>query len=75
MMPLFPADGSSSDGDGLSEDKANCPECGTTLDLHQPDPFQPERMLGICPDCKTWVLIDVGDYGQFYYSRLPRRPR
>jgi uncharacterized protein YbaR (Trm112 family) len=35
-----------------------CPKCGQTLDLHQPDPDQPDRNLAICGDCKAWYLID-----------------
>jgi hypothetical protein len=35
-----------------------CTLCGSPLALHQPDPGQPERLLGICDECRTWFLID-----------------
>jgi hypothetical protein len=35
-----------------------CAQCQTVLDLHQPDPEQPDRLLGTCPDCGTWHLMD-----------------
>ena len=36
----------------------SCTGCGEVLDLHQPDVEQPDRLLGICPECRTWFLID-----------------
>jgi hypothetical protein len=35
-----------------------CAECQCPLDRHQPDPEQPDRLLGTCEDCGTWYLID-----------------
>lgn len=31
-----------------------CIQCGAALDMQQPDPDSPDRMLGVCPDCKHW---------------------
>lgn len=41
---------------------ARCPECATPLAIHQPDPGLPDRLLGTCPSCRTWSLLD-GDGG------------
>jgi uncharacterized protein YbaR (Trm112 family) len=35
-----------------------CPGCGDSLTVHQPDENLPDRLLGTCPDCRTWFLID-----------------
>lgn len=35
-----------------------CACCEGTLDVHQPEPERPERLLGTCPDCGAWYLID-----------------
>jgi hypothetical protein len=39
--------------------RAGCPRCGAPLDLHQPDPERPERLLGTCARCGAWFLLDV----------------
>ena len=36
-----------------------CTECQSSLELHQPDPERPDRLLGTCADCDTWYLMDV----------------
>jgi hypothetical protein len=36
-----------------------CPACDSSLDLHQPDPFQPDRLLGTCPSCRAWCVLDA----------------
>jgi hypothetical protein len=38
--------------------RAGCPGCGAPLELHQPDPECPERLLGTCPRCGGWFLLD-----------------
>src|SRR3954462_10293230 len=38
---------------------ASCLHCASPLALHQPDPDSPERMLGVCEQCKHWFLIDL----------------
>ncbi len=43
----------------LSIEPAVCRECGSDLDLHQPDTDLPERLLGTCGACKAWYLIDA----------------
>jgi hypothetical protein len=41
----------------------SCPRCGCPLDLHQPQPSLPERLLGTCDSCDSWALIEVGPDG------------
>lgn len=35
-----------------------CPSCLEQLDLHQPDPFEHDRLLGVCRECKDWFEVD-----------------
>jgi hypothetical protein len=51
-----------SDSDTIETVPQVCRACGSELDLHQPDPEMPERLLGTCGDCKTWYLLE-GDLG------------
>ena len=37
----------------------HCENCGCELQLHQPDPDLPERLLGTCQECKSWFLVDL----------------
>jgi hypothetical protein len=37
----------------------DCPRCGAGIKLYQPDVETPERLLGICPACKSWYLVDA----------------
>jgi hypothetical protein len=43
--------------DGLSE--VACPGCHDHLIIHQPDEQLPRRLLGTCPSCFAWYLIDA----------------
>ena len=36
-----------------------CVSCHNPLDLHQPDGERPDQLLGTCPDCGAWYLIDA----------------
>jgi uncharacterized protein YbaR (Trm112 family) len=36
-----------------------CPACPDHLAIHQPDEQQPGRLLGTCPSCSAWYLIDA----------------
>ena len=36
-----------------------CPDCHDHLVVHQPDEQRPERLLGTCPSCSAWYLIDA----------------
>ena len=38
--------------------EVSCPACCDDLEIHQPDEQQPERLLGTCPSCSAWFLID-----------------
>ena len=35
-----------------------CLSCDTPLELHQPDSDTPERLLGTCPACGAWFILD-----------------
>jgi hypothetical protein len=36
----------------------SCAGCGGDLELHQPDADRPDRLLGTCPECGAWFLVD-----------------
>jgi hypothetical protein len=36
-----------------------CSRCSSDLDLHQPDAELTHRILGTCPDCHSWFVIDL----------------
>jgi hypothetical protein len=36
-----------------------CAGCQDFLMIHQPDDRLPDRLLGTCPSCSTWYLIDA----------------
>ena len=36
-----------------------CMSCATSLDLHQPNAGFPDRLLGICPECQRWHILDL----------------
>lgn len=55
----MPHAGTRSDRDRTDIPETRCPGCGTDLDLHQPDPHLPDRLLGTCPECKSWFVIDL----------------
>jgi hypothetical protein len=40
---------------------APCPDCRSDLNIHQPEPDQPDRLLGTCPACGLWSLIVVDE--------------
>jgi hypothetical protein len=68
-------DGSTSDGDGTHESlPSHCPICRNPLAIHQPDPKLPNRLLGTCSHCLTWLLIDIDENGQSLRTPLPRPP-
>ena len=45
------------DGEGTAP--LRCPVCRRPLTLHQPDPNWPDRLVGTCEGCRTWLLIDA----------------
>jgi hypothetical protein len=47
-----------------------CPSCHDLLTIHQPDVERPDLLLGICPECRGWFLIDAT---AGVMSRLPDR--
>ena len=36
-----------------------CVSCNDSLVIHQPDEVRPSRLLGTCPECGAWFLIDA----------------
>jgi hypothetical protein len=36
-----------------------CPSCHDGLGLHQPDAESPDHLLGVCPECRGWFLVDI----------------
>jgi hypothetical protein len=48
-----------------------CAVCQTSLEIHQPDLDMPERLLGCCPSCRNWTLVDIGCDGQKTLTALP----
>lgn len=55
----------------------DCPECGGSLDLEQPDPHDPDRLLGVCCGrCRSLYLLDVCPGGhEMVLVQLPPRER
>jgi uncharacterized protein YbaR (Trm112 family) len=35
-----------------------CQVCKGFIEIHQPNPVEPERILGTCPQCGLWYLIE-----------------
>lgn len=53
-------------------DGAACLNCDALLSLSQPDIDTPERLIGVCDQCKHWFLIDLlPDEGEGIISGLP----
>lgn len=42
-----------------SNDGVRCPDCEAGLVLHQPDEWNPDRLLGVCEECSRWFLLDL----------------
>jgi hypothetical protein len=36
-----------------------CPGCHESMEVLQPEPGRPGRLLGTCPSCSAWYLIDA----------------
>jgi hypothetical protein len=64
MTPTFPVTTSvpltmtrlSTSHDSLT--RVACMSCDLSLDLHQPDPGFPDRLLGIYAGCQRWYIVD-----------------
>jgi hypothetical protein len=39
--------------------RVTCFSCDIGLELQQPDPGAPHRLLGICPGCQHWFILDL----------------
>jgi hypothetical protein len=56
----------------LPNDLVRCPACDGDLDLHQPDPGDPDRLLGVCEECGDWFLMDLmPDQAEWMVVPLP----
>ncbi len=47
-----------------------CPSCHDGLGLHQPDVESPDYLLGTCPVCRGWFVVDISSG---VMARLPDR--
>jgi hypothetical protein len=45
--------------DNRSLDELECKRCESCLYIHQPDEQLVDRLIGTCPDCFAWYLIDA----------------
>ncbi len=50
--------------------QVRCPQCHEGLAMHQPDDQLPDRLLGICLECRAWFLIESDAK---FMVRLPDR--
>jgi hypothetical protein len=41
------------------------------MDVHQPDIENPERLLGTCPECSLWVVIESLGRSRVVLLELP----
>ena len=70
MMTALRASKNTSDvGD---DDSIACPKCGGRIEVHQPDPDLPRRLLATCDDCKEWFLTGPT---RSWFRRLKGEPR
>jgi hypothetical protein len=50
----------------------HCLNCSSPLSLSQPDLESPDRLLGVCQQCKHWFLIHlIADQSEGLLCRLP----
>jgi hypothetical protein len=49
-----------------------CPDCGSPLDLNQPDEELPSELLAVCGSCRRWFLLGEEDArGEVLLLELP----
>jgi len=41
-----------------------CRHCETALELSQPDPLTPARLVGLCRSCGAWYILDDATDGE-----------
>ena len=73
--PRIPMFSTTDDLDANAHDSGGdlaCPVCQTPLETHQPDPDMPERLLGCCPRCRAWTLVDLQCDGNIIMNTLSR---
>lgn len=50
-----------------------CPLCAGCLGLHQPEPRRPDRLLGVCDACGSWVMVAIhADPSEVALTPLPQ---
>jgi len=42
----------------------SCRHCETALELSQPDPLTPARLVGLCRSCGAWYILDDNADGE-----------
>lgn len=53
---------------------AECLGCGSTIEVHQPEVGEPDRLLGVCDWCGRWYLLDCfPEANEFIMVSLPER--
>jgi uncharacterized protein (DUF983 family) len=58
-------------GDALHGGPPDCPACGAELDIQQPDPADPDRLLWVCAECRSWFLVYQAADGPAVIVTLP----
>jgi hypothetical protein len=49
-----------------------CRKCRASVDLHQPNPLQPDQFLGTCSSCGSWYrILSQADGGPASVVQLP----
>ena len=48
-----------------------CRRCRSSLDIHQPDPNQPDQFLGTCPSCGGWYRVASSSESGLTVLELP----
>jgi hypothetical protein len=61
----------SADADALGAGACDCPACGSALDVQQPDPDDPSRLLWVCVECRSWFLLYQDPRGRSVVVTLP----
>jgi hypothetical protein len=50
----------------------NCRGCRSPLDIHQPNPNQPDHFLATCADCGCWYRVgSMSEDGRITLLQLP----
>lgn len=78
ILPFSRSSGGTSHGQsprprrGTSACDFRCVECSGELTWHQPDPDDPNRLLGTCPACGAWHVLDLLHPKRVVFALIPR---